>query len=181
MGNNFKAVIKTSIRFDVDMFLPTICNIFKIPCIFAILTTAVYFKLYAKISFTFAIENWLRFVAVVLDFVIVINVIIAAAAIWQVIILAYIVLVNDSVAAFTSAVMVVKAFSAKICVVVCYAVLCPERFTAVVAGNAVVVYTFVTKQLVFNWCSLVFCKSSSAEITGSFFFHFGFLHKQKFR
>ena len=59
------------------MFLPVIVDIFKDSCVFIIFAAAVYFQFYAKISFSSAIENRVRLVAVVLNFVVITNIIIA--------------------------------------------------------------------------------------------------------
>ena len=62
------------------------------------------------------------------------------------------------------------------------AVLFPDGFAAVVAGDAVFLDTVIAEQLIVYRCALSFGKYSSAVVTNSyFFFHFKSLQKQKFR
>ncbi|WP_462368097.1 hypothetical protein [Ruminococcus callidus] len=62
------------------------------------------------------------------------------------------------------------------------AVLFPDGFAAVIAGDAVFLDTIVAEQFIVYRCAFSLCKYSSAVVADSyFFFHFKFLQKQKFR
>ena len=62
------------------------------------------------------------------------------------------------------------------------AVLFPDGFAAVVAGNAVFLNAVIAEQFIVYRCAFFLRKYSSAVVADSyFFFHFKFLQKQKFR
>ena len=89
---------------------------------------------------------------------------------------------NDLPAGFASIVVGIKAVLAKAGVFIGDAVLFPDGFAAVVAGNAVFLNAVIAEQLVVYRRAFSLCKHSSAVVTDSyFFFHFKFLQKQKFR
>ena len=62
------------------------------------------------------------------------------------------------------------------------AVLFPDGFAAMVAGDTVFLNTVIAEQFIIYRCALFLGKHSSAVVADSyFFFHFKFLQKQKFR
>ena len=89
---------------------------------------------------------------------------------------------NDLPAGFASIVVGIEAVLTKASVFIRNAVLLPDGFAAVVAGDAVFLDTVIAEQLIVYRRALFLCKFSSAVVTDSyFFFHFKFLQKQKFR
>ena len=89
---------------------------------------------------------------------------------------------NDLPAGFAAVVVGIEAVLTKAGVFIGNAVLFPDGFAAVVAGDAVFLDTVIAEQFIVYRCALFLCKHSSAVVTDSyFFFHFKFLQKQKFR
>ena len=89
---------------------------------------------------------------------------------------------NDLPAGFAAVVVGIEAVLAEAGVFIGDTVLLPDRFAAVVAGDAVFLNAVIAEQFIVYWCTLFLCKLSSAVVTDSyFFFHFKFLQKQKFR
>ena len=88
---------------------------------------------------------------------------------------------NDLSAGFASIVVGIEAVLTKAGVFIRDAVLFPDGFAAVVAGNAAFLNTIVAEQFIVYRCALFICKFSSTVVTDSYFFHFKFLQKQKFR
>ena len=88
---------------------------------------------------------------------------------------------NDLSAGFAAVVVGIEAVLTKASVFIGNAVLFPDGFTAVVTGDTVFLNTVIAEQLIVYWCAFFLCKHSSAVVANSYFFHFKFLQKQKFR
>lgn len=89
---------------------------------------------------------------------------------------------NDLPAGFAAVVVGIETVLAEAGVFIRDAVLFPDGFAAVVAGDTVFLNAVITKQFIVYRRALFLCKFSSAVVTDSyFFFHFKFLQKQKFR
>ena len=89
---------------------------------------------------------------------------------------------NDLPAGFAAVVVGIETVLAEAGIFIGDAVLFPDGFAAVVAGDTVFLNAVITKQFIVYRRALFLCKFSSAVVTDSyFFFHFKFLQKQKFR
>lgn len=65
MSDNFKAVIKTAVTFNINILLVIISYIKNFFCI--VIATIVYFKLNTKISFSLSLKLKVRFVDVIVN------------------------------------------------------------------------------------------------------------------
>ena len=180
MGNDLKAVFQRTIRLDVNVFLMNVSNAFETGCIVIVLATFIHFQFYTEVSFSVSVKDRCGFVAVFLDLVL--KFVEASFAVGQVAVPADKAFRNDLPAGFAAVVVSIEAVLAKAGVFIGNAVLFPNGFAAVIAGDAVFLNTVITKQFIVYRRALFLCKFSSAVVTDSyFFFHFKFLQKQKFR
>ena len=113
-----KAIVNASVRFNVDMLTVSVADLFKSACIIIIFTAAVYFKLNTEITLSIAVKNRLRLITVL--FYLIIKIIIAAVAVRVISSPVYVVVMDDSVAAFTAMIIVIVTSLAKCNVVVLY-------------------------------------------------------------
>ena len=138
------------------------------------------FQFYAEVSLSLTVENGCGFVAVFLDLIL--KLVKASFAVGQVAVPADDAFRNDLPAGFAAVVVGIKAVLAEAGVFIGDAVLFPDGFTAVVAGNTVFLNTVIAEQFIVYRCAFFLRKYSSAVVADSyFFFHFKFLQKQKFR
>ena len=138
------------------------------------------FQFYAEVSLSLTVENGCGFVAVFLDLIL--KLVKASFAVGQVAVPADDAFRNDLPAGFAAVVVGIKAVLAEAGVFIGDAVLFPDGFTAVVAGNTVFLNTVIAEQFIVYRCAFFLRKYSSAVVADSyFFFHFKFLQEQKFR
>ena len=135
------------------------------------------FQFYAEVSLSLTVENGCGLVTVFLDFVL--KLVEASFAVGQVAVPADNAFRNDLSAGFAAVVVGIKTVLAEAGVFIGDAVLFPDGFTAVVAGDAVFLDTVIAEQLIVYRCALFLRKHSSAVVANSYFFHFKFLQKTK--
>jgi hypothetical protein len=78
MCNDLHTIIERTVSFDVDVLVIPVCDSKYLVSIIAVFTGSVYFKLYAEISGTIAVEQRFGFVAVIVDTTALINFIVIA-------------------------------------------------------------------------------------------------------
>ena len=88
---------------------------------------------------------------------------------------------NDLPAGFAAVVVGIETVLTKADVFIGDAVLFPDGFAAVITGDTVFLDTIVAEQFIVYRCAFFLRKDSSAVVADSYFFHFKFLQKQKFR
>ena len=89
---------------------------------------------------------------------------------------------NDLSTGFAAVVVGIETVLTKADVFIGDAVLFPDGFAAMVAGDAVFLDTVIAERFIVYRCAFFLRKYSSAVVANSyFFFHFKFLQKQKFR
>ena len=180
MRDDLKTVFQAAIRLDVNVFLMNVSNAFESCGVVIIFAAFIHFQFHAKVSLSVSVKDRCGFVAVFLDLVL--KLVEASFAVGQVAVPADEAFRNDLPAGFAAVVVGIEAVLTKAGVFIGNAVLFPDGFAAVVAGDAVFLDTIVAEQFIVYRCALSLCKHSSAVVTDSyFFFHFKFLQKQKFR
>ena len=174
---NFKAIFQAAIRLDVNVFLVHIGNAFESCSIVIIFAAFIHFQFHTEVSFSVSVKDRCGFVAVFLDLVL--KLVEASFAVGQVAVPADEAFRNDLSAGFAAVVVGIKAVLAETGVFIGDAVLFPDGFAAVIAGDAVFLNTIIAEQFIVYWCALFLHKHSSAVVANSYFFHFKFLQNQK--
>ena len=152
---------------------------FEVGGVVVVLAAVIHFQFHAKVSLSVSVENGCGLVTVFLDLVF--KLVKASFAVGQVAVPADDAFLNDLPAGFAAVVVGIEAVLTKAGIFIRDAVLFPDRLTAVVAGNTVFFDTIVAEQLIVYRRAFSLRKCSSAVVANSYFFHFKFLQKQKFR
>ena len=179
MGNDLKAIFQRTIRLDVNVFLMHIGDAFEAGGVVIVLTAFIHFQFYAEVSFSVSVENGCGLVTVLFDLIL--KLVKASFAVGQVAVPADETFRNDLPAGFAAVVVGIEAVLTKAGVFIGDAVLFPDSFTAVVTGDTVFLNAVIAEQFIVYRCTLFLRKHSSAVVANSYFFHFKFLQKQKFR
>ena len=94
MGNKLKAILKTSVMLNIEIFLLSLIGYFKdFSCIVIKVSSIVNFKFNAEKSAAVAMKYWIRLVAVVMYTFVTLIFVIAAVAVGIIIIVTYVVAV----------------------------------------------------------------------------------------
>ena len=151
---------------------------FETGSVIVVLAAFIHFQFYAEVSFSLTVENGCGLVTVLFDLVL--KLVEASFAVGQVTVPADETFRNDLPAGFAAVVVGIEAVLTKAGVFIGNAVLLPDGFAAVVAGDAVFLDTIVAEQFIVYRFAFFLRKYSSAVVADSyFFFHFKFLQEQK--
>ena len=151
VGNDLKTVFQRTIRLDVNVFLMSVSNAFENCGVVVILAAFIHFQFYAEVSFAVSVKDRCGLVAVFLDLVL--KLIKASFAVGQVAVPADEAFRNDLSAGFAAVVVGIKAVLAETGVFIGDAVLFPDGFAAVIAGDAVFLNTVIAEQFIVYRCA----------------------------
>ena len=143
MGNDLKAVFQRTIRLDVDIFLMHVGDAFETGCIVIVLAAVIHFQFHAEVSLSVSVKDRCGLVAVFLDLIF--KLVEASFAVGQVAVPADEAFQNDLPAGFAAVVVGIEAVLTEAGVFIGDAVLFPDGFAAVVAGDAVFLDTVVAE------------------------------------
>ena len=187
MGNQLHTIIQRAVCLDVKQVCMGVCNVQQFFRKVIISACSVNFQFDAKVTIAFAVENGIWLIAILVNQVVLLSfVLVAVTAVCLAVQIIGIVLVQKSITAAASGIVVMVAMAAQRDVVITIDILIPDAFAAAFAGGGVVFQTVRTNDLPVPLGVVIVIDKASAALTiqgffGCFYFftHLKFLRKMK--
>lgn len=191
VGDQFHAIVQRAVCFDVEQVCMSIGNVQQFFRKVIISACSVNFQFDAKVTIAFAVENGIWLVAVFVNQIAFFTfILIAVTAVRFTVQIIGIILVQESITAAASGVVVVIAMAAKGDIVVTIDILVPNAFPTAFTGGSVVFQAVRTNDLSVPLVVIIIVNKASAALTIQgfflfvlfffyFFAHLKFLRKMK--
>ena len=141
MRDNFHAVVKRAVGFNVNMFIVFVCDFKKFFGIVVIFSSSVDFQFNAEISWTLTVKYRFGLVVVLVDRTVFTDLMIAFGAIVAVLKAKSVVSVNKRITFFAACIVIVVTVRTKICIIIAVSVRFPYSRSAPVANDGISVNT----------------------------------------